>query len=205
MILDLLYPPTCLHCKEPLEKKGHFCSHCLEEFTLERVEGKCAKCFGEIPQLRGTCKTCRKKAHPYRRYGYCFEAYGPAKSLVNAFLKGKHSYLAKELAAYLVVQLEALNYPSFDLITTVPKPFSRSHNLVGKELSLMLGIPFKPVLKLRLLTDPPLVVKKKCTIINQNVLLFEINAHTLNEVRSACQALQNGWCESAYGIAFCGT
>lgn len=153
--------------------------------------------------LRGTCKPCRKRSHPFSRFAACFEAHGPALTLLNAFLKGKRSHLARELASYLVVQLDRLGYPNFDLIVSLPNTFFNPQYALARELSTLLQVPFKPYLKRELNLTPTYHLKKKCNIINQSVLLLDTLTHSHASIYAAAQALQDGWCETTYGLTLC--
>lgn len=196
MILNLLYPPACLHCKEEMEEKGHFCTTCLNEFALLRGEGRCLKCFSEIEMLRGTCKPCRLISHPFRRFGACFDGHSPARSLL-------YGNFATLLASYVVVQLDALGFPEFDLITTIPGYFKDPSKEIAKELAKMLHIAYKPLLNRALNPVPTFSLKKKCNIINQNVLLLENLTHSREVFYAAAKEVQKGWCESLYGMTVC--
>lgn len=205
LFLDLVYPPRCFHCDLSLKAHQLLCPQCLDLFTLIPQEGRCRKCFGEIAAVSGICKPCREVAHPMAELGACFDAYGPAKSIANALMNQSNFHFAKDIAAFILVQLEKLNYPSFDLLTIVPSYFFHRHQNVAKELSKLLKIPFKNLLKRHLTPKPSFTVRKKCNIINRRVLLLDISMETRTTIRTAAWALDHGGPEMIYGMTFCAT
>jgi len=205
VILDLLYPPKCLYCETALKCNRPFCSACQELFTLLDQEGHCSKCFAEITTPSGICRPCREIAHPFARLCTCFDAFGPAQSLVNGLTKQHQFHFAKDIAALLLIQIERLGFPPFDLITIVPKYFRRRDQILAKELSVSLSIPFKLILRRELKPIPIFSLRKKCNIINQKVLLLDISMETRTTIRSAGWALQQSGAETIYGMTFCAT
>lgn len=205
VLLDLLYPPKCIHCNTMLAAHALLCSECLETFLLIPEDGRCMKCFCEIDTVTGICKPCREISHPFYKLAACFDAYGPARSIANALLKQRHFHFAKDIASFIIIQLEALKYPSFDAFTLVPGHFHTPHLAIAKELSRMLSIPFRNLLTRRLTPYPSFSLRKKCNIINQNVLLLDISMQTRSTIRSAAWALDRGCPETIYGMTFCAT
>lgn len=203
--LNLLYPPVCTHCRQLLEEQNVFCADCQQQFRLLDGIGHCSKCFSSIPSPQGICKSCRKIRSPFSRLSACFDAYGPAMSLLRDFTSQKHYHLAKDIASYIVVQLSRLHYPTFQTITMVPNAFANPQYAVGKEIANMLEVPFVPILRKK--TSPKKIFrrKKKWTIMNQVVLLIDLEMHTRQTMRSAAWALDQEITESIYGITFCAT
>ncbi|MDN3506863.1 MAG: double zinc ribbon domain-containing protein [Simkaniaceae bacterium] len=197
-LLDILYPPTCMACQALLEKNEPFCNACSETFSLLPAEGHCVKCFAEISELKGTCKPCRKVASPFRKLGACFDSFGPGKSLLN-------NPCEKEIASFLLIQLERLNFPPFDLLTTLPSYFSNPFAPIAKELASLVNIPYIATLEKKLTPRPLFSLKKKCNIINKVVLLLHTEMIERDEIRSAGWALKEGLPEQLFGLTFCAT
>ncbi len=204
-LIDLLYPPACYHCNRRLLEKGALCQDCIDQLTLLTQEGHCYKCFCSIPAIVGTCKPCRKLSHPFKQLGACFDSFGPAQSLMQAYLAEKHQKFAKLIASYIVFQLSNLNYPNFQTITMVPNHFVNPHFVIGIEVAKMLEVPFKPLIFRKLSSEKTFVLKKKCNIINQLVLLIDLQMDKRETIRSAAWALDEGRMENLYGITFCAT
>jgi len=192
-------------CKKLLPQNAHFCQECQELFALLPKEGHCSKCHSEISHIKGTCRPCREVSHPFRELRTCFDSYGPAKSLLSAFYHERSNHLAKSIASYLVIQIHNLDYPTFDLLTLVPKSFSTPFSLVVKHLSKLLNIPYIPTLKRHLAPEPVFSLKKKCNIINKVVLLLDHEMQDRTEIRLAGRALKEGLPETQYGLTFCAT
>lgn len=203
MILDLLYPPFCLHCKHPMQKHARFCQQCVEQLHLLPLEGHCTKCFGEIPSVSGVCKPCRALSHSLHKLGACFDPLGPAKALLNASKQSEA--LSIEIASWIVIQHDALNFPSCDLITMVPSHFANPQFSIGKEVAKLMGVPFQPTLKRRFLPEPEFVRKRKCNILNKRILLLDTYMETRATIRNAAFALLDGWPEQINGLTFCAT
>jgi predicted amidophosphoribosyltransferase len=203
ILLDLFFPPTCMHCEASLAKHTPLCSNCLEQMQLLPEEGHCQKCFAQMGKAFGTCKSCQKLSHALYRLGCCFEAYGPARTYLQAFLVRRRFYLAKDLAAFIILQLNRLHFPDFDLITMVPKQLRNFQYAVGKEVSKMLKVPFHPVLGKEWSRTPTYSLKKRANIINKKVLLIDLFMHSRQTIRGAASALKKGLPESLYGITFC--
>ncbi|NGX38915.1 MAG: hypothetical protein KR126chlam1_00231 [Chlamydiae bacterium] len=201
--LDILYPPICLHCKEGMEKQLPLCDSCLNNFTLLSVEGRCDRCFVEISQRKGRCLLCRQESSPFQQLASCFEEMGPAKSLLDALLFREQTYLAKDFAAYLALQIDRLQWPTFDLIVGVPPLLPPSPFQVGKELSQFLGCPFIETLKRKWTPVPQFSLKKNCNIIHRCVLLLATGMGRGKEISSAGWTLDEGAPEMIYGITLC--
>ena len=123
---------------------------------------------------------------------------------MNAFLKGQY-HLAKDIAAYIVVQLDRFSFPTFKTITMVPNYFQNPHYAIGKEVAKMLGTKFTPTIIRKLSPEPKFSLKKKCNIINHVVLLLGISMNTRQTMRAAGLAVDRGHIENLYGLTVCAT
>jgi len=202
-LLDLLYPPTCLHCNEALPSPTHLCENCLENLTLLFEEGHCRKCFSEIATEKGVCKACRKISHPFFKCGACFEAFGPAMSLQWAFIKQKQIHLAKDIAAYFVIQIHRLHWPLPQDIVPLPDFFHTPSALVAKEMALMLECSYSPVLRRHFALEPIFSLKKKCKLSNKTVLLISADMQNFAIMHKAGWTLDKGQPLQIYGMRFC--
>ena len=203
--LDLVYPPSCLHCDALIQNGVLLCPECLENLSFLTLEGHCAKCFSPISMMSGVCKSCRKISHPFRKLASCFDGYGSGISLSRAYVHSGQGYLAKEIASYIVVQLDQLRFPHFETITSVPTYFNHPLTPIGNELAHLLGCRYIPLLKRHFVPSPCFSLKNGCNIINQNVLLLDMCMQTPATIRSAGWALDEGNPENIYGMTFCAT
>lgn len=149
-LLDIVYPPLCLHCFTCLEKEGFFCPSCQTILTLIETKGRCSVCFSEdLLGAAKVCGACQKNPSFISHRAAALDYEGPAASLVKHFKYGGQTYLAEGAAAYLATQLIALEWPFPDLIIPVPISLSRhwmrGYNqsaLLAKELSKILQRPY---------------------------------------------------------------
>lgn len=199
---DVIFPRSCFHCQTTI--KNHlFCSDCLQQLTLIPREGRCLKCFEEISLRKGICNSCRKLAHPFKELAACFEDFGPAKTLLHAF-ENKHQFLcAKDVAAFITMQIYALYWPIPDVIIPLPQHFTKNTQKIVKELSHFLHCPSKSILRKRWELIPQFSLKKKCNIYRQRVLLVATTMHSRDCLRSAAKVLEEGSPLEIYGMAFC--
>jgi predicted amidophosphoribosyltransferase len=146
-VLDLVYPPLCLHCKKKLNENLRLvCEECTPFFELLESEGRCPHCFVE-QERKGACKECLEKERWYIRVVACIEKRGPVSSFATLLSSGGMPYLAKTAASFMAVQLERISWKP-DFLSPLPNPFWRllwrgksGERLVAEELSKLLGIP----------------------------------------------------------------
>lgn len=161
------------------------------------------KCFREISERKGTCKDCRQKRSPFRKLATCFDSFGTGKTLLEKYKKYRSN--EKDLAAFIVLQLEALEFAPFEVIVDVPSYFSSPFRMIAKEVAKMLCLIRVPILKRSLTPRPHFSLKKKCSIINKKVLLLSSEMHSREEVQAAGWALKEGRPEVIDGMTFCAT
>ncbi len=228
-MLSLIYPKICLHCRSPLgRRKGRFCLPCNQLFDLLPTAGRCSQCFTEIAQQQGSCTVCRKRWAPLRKVAVCFDSFGPAGELLRAFKEGCQRPLAKDLAAFMVVQLEKQNWHTPEMIIPVPLPgwkkMWRGYNqslLIAREMGKLLQLPVIDPLKRRVgqfsshllekkergAVDSKATVwkKKPPDLENRILLLVDDLMVTGATLRAAAARLQDTWPKAVYGLTFCGT
>jgi len=184
-----LFPAYCFHCEERLEKvQQRLCAGCKEQLLLLKSEGRCLKCFGQIETLSGVCHSCRKTSHAHKRAAACFEKVGAAASLHRQFAQGR-LFLAKDLAALMILQLEQLNWPEPTLVTHVPLPLEErlwQGFDPSKELASLLGKWMN-------------VPTKKALLKNEIVLLIE---DRMSQLFSHAETLLESAPAAIYGLAF---
>lgn len=222
--MNLIFPKLCLHCKAVLEKKKRLCADCLKEFELIPPETRCLHCFSALEEQRQVCLLCRRKPLPLRRVAAAFEQIGPAASLLSQF-RGSQHYLAKEIAAFLLVQFYKLQWPLPDLITAVPSSFlSRLEKgyhpsfLIAKELGKMVDRPAHLLLKRRWTAPSSQALsiekrkelpvdtftwKKRISIADQTLLIIDDLLVTGTSLSHTATQLQEGCPKALYGLVFC--
>ncbi len=119
-VLSFIYPSHCIHCNERVESDQWICLFCkdLIEFAEPTNSHKSAT----------------------------LQSLGSAGSFLKAVQTPLADKVAKAIAAFMVMQLQRLNWPLPDRICPSPKdPFNL---LIAKHLSFFLSIPATTVLKL---------------------------------------------------------
>lgn len=148
MISKIVFPSLCLHCQEWIPgKRTHFCSVCKHLLHLLEPDLRCLTCF--VPLEGGTyCARCRERPPPFRRLGAAFDYTGPAATLIHHLKSGQAPYLARDLAAFMVVQLTRFRWPWPDLLVPVPLSFThflkRGYNqsrLLADEMGKLMNLP----------------------------------------------------------------
>lgn len=166
-------------------------------------EGRCVKCFEEISLRKGVCKSCRTLVHPFRAMAACFDSYSPAKKLLHA-LETKQQFLcAKDIAAFMMMQIDAFAWPIPDSVVALPEHFSRTNQLIAKALSQLLQCRLDIPLRKKWVLSPQFTLKKKCNIYRQKVLLLTTEMESYTLMRAAAQVLEEGSPLEIYGMAFC--
>jgi predicted amidophosphoribosyltransferase len=153
-LLNLLYPPLCLHCKALLPQRNVlFCPSCLESISLIEPQGRCRTCFAELNQ--GRCKRCMKRRVVVQRQIAACEAFGPTNALLQGVLNAKRETIpaAASLMAY---QWLALKMPLPDVLVPLPTSFWQRqrfgfdpHGMLAHELGKILAVPVYSLLNRR--------------------------------------------------------
>lgn len=224
----LIYPRLCLHCKTPLDRSSkRFCKPCTQLFDLIPTQYRCSQCFSEIREPRGSCHPCRKRWAPLRRVAACFDSFGPGGSLLRAFKEGRQCGLAKDIAAFMVIQLKRQDWITPDFIISMPQPnwkkmwrgFNQSL-LLASEIGKLLQLPVIEPLKRRvgyfsshlLDTKERVAVeasqftwkKKVPDLDNRVLLLVDDQLVTGATLRAASARLRDKDPRAVYALTFCG-
>ena len=131
-LLQLIYPPLCLHCQDKTESlQTLLCSHCLEYVTLIDTHSKpsSSTCEGEAWH-QATC-----------------EPLGPAVALFRQSHRGDQACI-RAIASLMVMQWATLGWTLPDGIVPLPThlwPYlSKAKNitlLIAQEIAKMIGVP----------------------------------------------------------------
>lgn len=223
-LLSLFFPPLCVHCQDLTSAlKTKLCPTCLEQMSLLEVEGRCRRCFAETEN--GACQKCRKRGSPFRRMAAAFEYTGPAAALVQQLKFGRRQELAKDLAAWMVVQFMRLEVPLPDIIVPVPQPLARTLTrgfsqslLLARELGTLLDRPVMDLLKKKSgdfpqtgltraqresLAADAISWKSHCSISDKIVLLVDDVMTTGSTLRLSGRTLEEGFPAALYALTFC--
>lgn len=154
--LHFFYPTCCLHCHCLLSPgKEVLCSACSFLLTLIDPDECCTICFNVLNHREvSPCSFCRQNPSLYYRLAAAFDYNGPAASLVQKLKYSNQPHLAQGMAAFLITQVEHLQWPLPTALVAVPQSYSRwlerGYNqaaLIANELGLMIQRPVLNVLK----------------------------------------------------------
>ncbi len=152
LILDLIYPPTCISCHKILNTfstERYLCSDCIKQYNFFDISG-CKICGRDTKEE--LCDICSKFeiSHFNRNYSL-FKYDGEYKSFIFKLKYGlnkKYSYAMSLLMYKYIVKNNLFN--NIDIITCVPmhktKQRKRGFNqseLLAKQLSKYLNVPYK--------------------------------------------------------------
>lgn len=149
-LLHLVYPTKCLHCQILLPPESLvLCSTCASLLDLICPESRCPICFNALSENFTTpCSECLQYPSHYLHMAAAFDYEGPAISLVKHLKYANKPYLAKGMAAFLIAQLDRLQWPMPDVLVPVPLSFShwidRGYNqsaLLAEEMGRLLQCP----------------------------------------------------------------
>ena len=154
-LLNLLFPPRCVHCKS-------------------FGDWICDKCFAEIVTVSPICSGCGKLSDHFVTCGNCRSRFGvkrlivfshwqePMKSIVYGFKYKRIQVLSKKLGTWLAERLTQNNDSNNEIIL-VPVPLhlfrllTRGFNqaeLLGRQIEKTLGLKLVPALKRKKATAP---------------------------------------------------
>jgi hypothetical protein len=105
----------------------------------------------------------------------------------------------------MVIQLEALDFGDFDLVTMVPNAIFNPQYAVGRLVAKDLGLPFFSAIRRKMKPGINFMLKNHCDLIHKRLLLIELLTTTRLPIRKAAQALSTGCPQTQHGLTFCAT
>lgn len=147
-LVDLFFPPLCLHCQKMVEKKGAiFCDECSFFFEPIDVASRCPYCFLESAQ-KVPCRSCRENKRWHFKMAATLETKAPVMTFIQSVQR--MPFLAKLAASLMVVQFNELNWPLPDAIMIFPRSLKGiifngkgADYLIAKEFAKLLQLPLK--------------------------------------------------------------
>ena len=131
-VLDILLPPQCAACDEPVARHGLLCSSCFRtvSFITEPCCARCGVPFGSAG-LAGLCRTCIETPPVFRRARAALRYDEAARRLILPFKHADRVELSGVLAGYMARAGTELLAGS-DVLVPVPlhraRLFSRRYN-----------------------------------------------------------------------------
>ena len=147
--LDLLLPPQCLTCDQPVDAPGRFCAACFSRtsFISEPCCTRCGLPFGAsaLGGLDQVCERCRVEPPGWSQARAALVYDDQAKRILLPFKHGDRVETARALAP-IMARAGAALLRSADLLVPVPlhrrRLFSRRYNqaaLLARELARLAG------------------------------------------------------------------
>lgn len=166
-LLDLIYPPYCLHCHIKLNNNSlYLCEDCMSQ--IKRIEGqdmcwKCGSYLGPHIGIKQACPTCHNRHLAFKRaIGFgCYE--GTLQGLILQYKYGRETLLAEPLSNWAIECLKQnqtiLN--ETDIITTVPlskaklrqRGFNQSE-ILARQVSRAFSLPLSTTNLIRIKEIP---------------------------------------------------
>ncbi|MEC7838848.1 MAG: ComF family protein [Chlamydiota bacterium] len=226
-VLDLIYPPQCIHCNEGLTNaQSLLCDVCATMLHPLEPTHRCKYCFSEqCCERTGCCTNCTSKAKVLSGCASVFDYIGPASSIIKKMKYSDMPFLGKGVAAYMFAQFVKLEWPLPDII--VPIPLSLSHKvqrgynqsaLIASELGNYLNRDVVNILKRRndgysqaglkryqreRLSQAAFQLKENIEIIDKTVLLVDDVYTTGSTLNRSSEAICGGYPKHIYALTFC--
>ena len=149
---DLIFPPSCVLCHDPLEtgRQGQLCADCLDGLADRREAcPRCASLVVGSATLTGDCPQCRGVRFHFEEALRLGSYDGPRRSAVLRIKRASQRNLAVSLGELLAAgQQERLKALSLDAVVPIPMHWSRriwrgtnSPETIALCLARCLGLP----------------------------------------------------------------
>ena len=169
--LDALFPPRCAGCGA--WSREIFCETCAPQLRPIRAPfcDCCGEVFDPLSYSAPTCARCRAKTPHFRAARAMFHFDGPLRAAIHRLKYRQKSALAPRLAPFLERAFREDAYLSvFDPQLLVPIPLHRARlkkrgfnqsSLLAQQLSPLLGVPSREILRRTRNTPPQVTLKGK--------------------------------------------
>src|ERR1700675_2544436 len=99
-LLDLIFPPICVHCRNNAGRGNAICDPCLEGIVINQTLF-CGRCKARLPSVKRICH----KDFPYTLGAACEYGSPAVKSLIHAlkfrFIKDAAEPIARLVSLYI--------------------------------------------------------------------------------------------------------
>ncbi len=208
VLFPFIYPPNCLTCDNFChDPELMLCGSCVDLLELLDPLQRCPRCFFLIDPLKTMgCRVCRKLGHPFSGLASAFDFTGPPALLVGQLNYQRRRFLAKSLAACLILQFDRLNWPLPDVVMSAPVPVietifwgAGANELIAREVAGFLGRPYVGGLKFA----GGFHLKNTTGIRDKTILLIEDAIKTGESLFACGRALLEGYPKRMYALAVC--
>jgi ComF family protein len=216
LILDAMFPPECFGCGS---REAFFCPECRQKIIVIKKQ-TCPICKRQT--VKGEfCHKCAKKT---KLKGVISFGYFKDPIIQKAIISFKYHELwgiKYELAEIAAPTIKGIGL-TFDLVSYVPQTFKRKairgynqSEMLAKELSLLLNIPFARTLYKKVETYPQAVLgrrdrlinlqnsfvrNKKIDLSNKKILLIDDVVTTGSTLSECAKVLRESGAKSVWGF-----
>ena len=151
-VLDLLLPPRCVTCDEPVERPGQFCAGCFRDVGFISAP-LCARCGIPLSadtkaDATGRCATCQVEDYAFDTVRAPFRYDAQARRLLLPFKYADRTDLAPMLATHMA-RAGAELLARADVLVPVPlhrsRLFRRKYNQAALLAQALRGLAKRPV------------------------------------------------------------
>jgi len=161
-LLDIVLPPRCLACGDPVDAAGRLCTPCWSQLPL--IAGACcracARPLEDSASQAPLCETCAAEPPAWDRAVAALRYEGLARRLVLRFKHGDRTEAAALMANWMAVAARSIAGPE-TLVLPVPlhrwRLLARGYNqaaLLARPMARRLGAEFAPKLLRRTRATP---------------------------------------------------
>jgi competence protein ComFC len=229
---DILYPKNCHLCSKILTRETRafdncLCGECVS--AMRRTPGiACSFCGAPLnheAELKTlSCRSCKRRSHPYEKLLACYIYEGKTRDLLHKFKYGNRPYLCKSIAHLMIQVLPPSAFRDMDYLVPVPLHGARKRErefnqaqLLACQLALAFGKPVSMGLKRIRNTKPQSSLKKSekfsnlkgsfavtdpSSIKDKNLLIIDDIVTTTATVSEASSVLKNAGAKNISVLAF---
>ena len=190
-MIDVIFPPLCLFCKEGKAEKW-FCYSCWELLAPANPLERCRHCFGASEYQ--ICQTCRKSPDLFFARAFVFEASGAA-----FLIERKMEEAEEALAAFAFLFWQRLGWKPPDAVIPLPDEHGRKSPLrIAKRFAQWIEKPCILGLKKTYTgyLKPDLILSKKKLPEDHSWLLFD-GSSTLSWKKKASERIADAFPKKA--------
>ena len=155
-LLDVVFPPICISCKDADSQRGTLCFSCLREMTDSDALSRCSRCGESVGLFQTTdpCAWCRKKKLRFDEVVVFGTYRDRLRTMICQLKYNRNTTVAKPLASLL---LSVIPDPPFaDIVIPVPlhwtRRLSRGFNqseLIAKQIAKQHSLSFSSQILIR--------------------------------------------------------
>lgn len=201
-----------------------FCTDCRSLLEILDPKERCRSCFQILQDEGASCLSCKKNCH-FIHFAAVYSYDSPAGALIKHLKYGGQEEYSSLIAAWMVVQLENLNYPWPDALVPVPQSFPRrlvrGYNPTAQlayAMSQLMNVPVVQALSRNWaslpqacknaeersrMSEKEFLLRSSVTLDGKNILLIDDVITTGTTLKRCAEALLPTFPASIRGLSFC--